>query len=120
MSWKKVRADIGWSGWWFRYKIGENDHWLDFEAHEVVTKCMDGTEEFLIGADISDGVTPDITKARPRFTGYVKWDGCAEFHLEQEHVCSKKNVEEFCEVLKFCHSLCLRIPKVDKKCAGYE
>lgn len=50
----------------------------------------------------------------------VKWDGCIEYYLEQEHQCGKRDVEEFGEALKFAHALCLHIPKVDKKIAGYE
>lgn len=117
MSWNKVRADIGHFGWWFRYETG--GHFLNFEAYEVASKFDDGREEFLIGEDMQDGFTPDITKAKPQFTGFAKWDGCVELYLEQQHMCGKRDVEEFCEALKFAHSLCLYIPKVDKKCAGY-
>lgn len=115
-----VRADIGVFGWWFRYKIAENAHSLDFDAYPVAARCMDGTEEFMIGDELTDGLTPLLPKAKPKFSGYLKWDGCVEFYFEQEHMCGKEGVEEFCHALMFIHSLCLHIPKVDKKCAGYE
>lgn len=53
---------------------------IDFEAHEVISD----PPAFLVGDDVSDGLTEDPEKATPTVTGFVKWDGCTQIYFPGE------------------------------------
>ena len=47
---------------------------------------QNGTPEY-IDCGKWDSWTSDPTKTTPMYTGFVKWDGCHEFHYDDTHGC---------------------------------
>lgn len=55
-----------------------SEHWIDVRVVEVLGEDIHG-REYCIGDDISGGITAEIEKAHTFITGFVSWDGCAQF-----------------------------------------
>ncbi len=108
-----ILLDIG-LGWLVLYEHSE--HWLDFKAYEV-TGLTDGkipnyrTPKYQF--------TEDVALAEPSITGFVKWDGCAEYDLTDGHVCGLLSLQQLIAVMTELHRLCLLLPNIDKDLAGY-
>lgn len=98
-----------------------SDGWMDFKAYRVVSTNLDGSNPQFERKGGRGGMdqTPNPDDAEC-IEGYVKWDGCMEASLEQTHFCGAEDVREYGQLLSALHALCLKLPSVDRDCAGYE
>lgn len=48
-----------------------------------------------LGEELTDGHTEDPAKARPDVDGFLKWDGCMQFHVEDQHHDSVESLADF-------------------------
>lgn len=112
---KKTRGerwlDIGVCGWLVRWEL-VNDSWLDFKAYEAIGENEnngepdDGAKLYMgKGRRSEDNHVTDPDAAEPTISGFVKWDGCAEYAMGQPHFCGRSDVEAFAKVMIAIHEL---------------
>lgn len=84
-----LRWEIPWDG--LVYSV-------DFE---IVERCAQVEHEgqlvprYPLGEDLVDGFTEDPAKARPVVRGFLKWDGCMQFTVDDQHRDSFASLEDF-------------------------
>lgn len=85
--------------------------WVDFVIYEVIATSLPGGERNYreAGKGLCD-FTEDKAKAAPWATGFVKWDGCAEFHISDTaskwpHFCDPAEVAEVAQAMQLAYSL---------------
>ena len=104
---KTVEDSVG-----FRLVWHVTDYWADVAAYEICAVCDDGTTLFF-GKDLQP--TEDFAEADGYLSGYVKWDGCSEFALGQQHFCGPDDYIEHATLLRYiffrAHELMGREPE---------
>ena len=66
------------------------------------------------GAKASPNPVETIDEAEPYLHGSVKWDGCSDWHFDEQdrcylHGCSKADVQRFGDVMALCWDLAAEI-----------
>lgn len=61
--------------------------WVDWQLFIPVADGDDGMEYTAISSAKPYDWTPDLDKAQPDASGYIKWDGCSEFDVPHSHTC---------------------------------
>jgi len=89
------------------------DEWrVQFVAYEV--KGRDDNAEAKPFFQHANGEDFDYTyyigQAAPYLSGYVKWDGCSDWHFDQQekamlHACSREGLARFGNVMQACWDL---------------
>ena len=96
----------------FRLVWNVNDFWADVSAYEIVSVCDDGERLFF---DKNLQLTHDFDEADAYLSGYVKWDGCSEFALGQQHFCGPDGYIQHATLLRYiffrAHELMGREPE---------
>lgn len=74
------------SGWW-TLRLAARPHWVDWQLYET-TNCGDEPREYWKEGERSAFPgTLDLDEAECEIEGFVKWDGCHEFHVDGAHGC---------------------------------
>lgn len=96
----------------FRLVWNVNDYWADVVAYEYCGVCDDGDVMFF---DEDFQPTDDFAEASDYLSGYVKWDGCSEFALGQQHFCGPDGYIRHATLLRYiffrAHELMGREPE---------
>ncbi len=99
--WPRSEGDI------FSYRVEikkHGRHWVDFRVTEQCCQMEDGSFEYQM----------------PVVSGFVKWDGCCEMDILDDHYCGARDVACLAELLKKLHALCLRLEGCNKELCEYE
>lgn len=75
----------------------DSDHRCDFTAYEIICPYIEGQQErswHAKGYTSSSDCVESIDLAQPFVHGYVRWDGCSNWHFDEQdsimlHFCSK-------------------------------
>lgn len=83
------------------------EYHVDFAIYNVLSwpKGEDGVPAY--GTSYGEDETEDIAAAEPYLHGFVKWDGCSNWHFDAQdgcmlHACDKKGVQRFGDVMALC------------------
>jgi hypothetical protein len=82
-------------------------HHVDYTVYEVVATDMDGKLFWGGGECGMEGMVETLEDAEPYLHGSVKWDGCSNWHFDEQdrvmlHGCSRANVVAWGEVMAAC------------------
>lgn len=81
-----------------------SEHVVDFMGYEISATSEDGTP--LYGADFVES----LAGQRPYFSGLVKWDGCSNWHFDEQehcmlHACTRDDLLNLGKVLAACRDM---------------
>lgn len=95
-----------------------DSHYLEFRIFDIVT-TEEGVPCFWpLDQPSAFPATPDIEKAEVAAHGYLKWDGCGHFSINNVHVCGRADLKELCEALDAVYAIARRhMPHYDKELA---
>lgn len=114
--------DVGHFGWFVRYEY--SDTWLDFVAYEAIAEGVhpDPGKKWFERKGGRGGLvqTDNPDEAEEVVSGYIKWDGCAEYTMAHQHFCGADDVKKFANGLIAVHRMALLLPSIDMDCAGYD
>lgn len=109
--WYETSEDFGWM---LRYR--HTDHWLDYEAYKMTASSDERMYERK-GAQDGFAMTSNIEEAEVTISGYVKWDGCTEFTLNNTHFCGRADLKETLDLLLFIHDFArIALGRQDESC----
>lgn len=90
------------------------DHRVDFCVYDIagrvegeVKGVFDVPEWTKAGADVILDTTSDISEAACYLHGHVKWDGCSNWHFDEQdncmlHACERSGLQRLGEVMARC------------------
>jgi hypothetical protein len=105
-----VRDFVDEAGFGYRVEFIGDDAWQDFKAYEISSISEPaGTPMFCTENNpVQD--TEHIGLAQIFAKGFVKWDGCMEFKLEDSpHFCHQEDAERFGKLFPWIHKTALEI-----------
>lgn len=87
----------------FRISWKIKPHWADFTVYEITSREAD--KPMFNRKDWQSLPDPveTIEEAEPYLTGFVKWDGCCEFHDVNTHFCGPDGLIKHFALLKFLY-----------------
>jgi len=90
---------------WFSIEATVKEHHVDFRAYEI--EAQGGGYLYSCSGQPD---TFDISKADVYFHGYVKWDGCSNWHIDAQdgcmiHFCGMHNVDQLRDAFKACYKM---------------
>jgi len=106
---KKVTIDTkGEDDFGYRVVFEVQEHWVDYKAYQC-TAIGENGKEFDCCLESGEIVpTYELDKAEVTVEGYVKWDGCTEFSINQTHQCGLDMVEELAQLIYWLYRRCLQ------------
>lgn len=83
------------------------DYDVEYVIYEIAQVIKGTPNEYLYKNDIDQFVP--ITEAEKRITGYVKWDGCSNWNLDQlnvmSHFCDRQGLINLGKILSECYDM---------------
>ena len=88
--------------WWFPEKY---DHFIEFEAFEIVGIGKDFYLYELKAGGCTIPSTKDVDEAQPYLHGEIKWDGCSNWYFDIQdevmlHFCDIEDFENINELFR--------------------
>jgi len=84
----------------YRLAWSVSDHWADVVVYEIVGRDENNKALFNNKEAVSEPDVESHAEAEPVLTGFVKWDGCSQFDMGNQHLCGADSFTKHIALLR--------------------